>query len=76
MTKTSYDRVYWWNRGTQQWMEAIPGVRAPYSSEPPKTAEELRAEIRRKGYVAHLGLRSVGAPEGAPSAAQLAEVLR
>ena len=62
-----YDAVYWWQGGSEQgrWIEAQPGA---------NVHETVRA-LRRMGYVAHPGRRSIGAPEGAPSREELTEVL-
>lgn len=52
--RLSYDVVYYWTGGTErgQWNEAQYGT---------------RDELRKMGYVAHNGIRSIGAPEGPPS---------
>lgn len=61
---TRYDVVYYWAGGSQngEWREAQPGVWPERL-----TMEQLLANLIRAGFVAHRGLRSIGAPEGPPS---------
>lgn len=57
---SKYDVVYHWVGGREEgrWHE-VHTV--------PEMAEERLAEVRRMGYVAHRGVKSIGAPEGPPS---------
>lgn len=53
---TSYDVTWYWTRSSRQWSGATAGT---------------REDIRKAGYVAHNGLRSIGPPEGPPSEAEM-----
>jgi len=64
------DVVWYWNRSLKQWSEALPSCWPEY-----KGIQALQDDIRRMGYVAHKGLRSIGKPEGPPSEEELADVL-
>lgn len=66
-----YDVVWYWVGGTEmgRWHDS------PREGQWPEA--ELRRQreaIRRQGYVAHLGRRSLGAPEGPPTAQEIKEV--
>lgn len=56
-----YDRVYFWNGGTEKGMWRETAVVAP------ETANDLCKRIRNQGYVCMPGNSSIGAPEGPPS---------
>lgn len=58
------DVVFYWSGGREQgeWRPATIAVG--------KTAEDVRRELNRAGFVAHPGFRSIGAPEGAPEDAE------
>lgn len=55
------DVVWYWVGGSVvgAWFEADAYLAG--------SLEKTRESIRRQGYVAHLGYRSIGKPEGAPS---------
>ncbi len=58
-----YDTVYYWTGGRVEgyWTETQTQGSA---------IEETLEHLARAGYVAHRGLRSIGAPEGPPSDAE------
>lgn len=62
-----YDVVWYWTGGTErgQWREAEPG----------DDIRETVRRIERMGSVAVTGKRSIGRPEGAPSADRIRAVL-
>ena len=67
-----YDVIYWWGGGNMErdyWHEAVWNVYPEY-----KSAQETIDGIRRMGYVAWFGKRSIGAPEGEPSKEDFASV--
>ena len=59
MRTTRWDVVWWWRGGSErgEWIAA---------DATPETADAVASEIRRMGYFAVKGLRSIGAPEGSP----------
>lgn len=63
------DVIYWYSRVLGSWNEACFDVWPEYRS-----AAETLASLRQMGYVAWIGKRSIGAPEGAPSAQDFAAV--
>lgn len=77
MAKPSIDDVvYYWTftrnsagRIAGAWVKAIPMCSPDYRSK-----EQLREDLTRAGYVARYGSHSVGAPDGGPSAEDLATV--
>lgn len=54
-----YDVVWYWK--DSKWHEADPEVYEEY-----KSVYDLVQDIRKLGFIAKPGLRSIGAPEGAP----------
>jgi hypothetical protein len=65
--KNNFDVVWWWRGGSEvgEWLPALG-----------TDLDQVRSEIRRGGRVAHLGSRSVGAPEGAPTAEEFRRLER
>ena len=59
-----YDTVYYWTGGSEygRWNRTLG-----YN-------EQMVADIRRQGYVAHPGKLSIGAPEGPPTRKQFEQV--
>jgi hypothetical protein len=66
---TKYDVVWWWRGGE------VSGEWCAACLDPKGGCEATVAEIRKGGRVAYPGLRSIGAPEGAPSREEIREVL-
>ncbi len=69
-----YDRVYFWGTTGSEgyaWREAFPGVFPDHFS-----ADALVSILEAGGRVAVRGHSSIGAPEGAPDAADVKRVLR
>ena len=57
-----YDVVWYWVGGTEagEWRECVPD----------EGLEADRERLKRMGYVAYLGRRSIGPPEGPPDMAK------
>ncbi len=76
MAKATADCVYYWIGGREvgEWRRAE--LCPTWLGGTATTVEDLRAEVVRGGRPAVLGARSIGAPEGPPSADHFAEVSR
>ncbi len=74
---TTYDVIYYWTGGREvgEWNATLSvGHDSHYIdgslTNPTRNIDDLISKIRRQGYVAHRGLRSIGPPEGPPTDAE------